>query len=184
MNQEALAAAIGVKQAAVSAWELGGNMRKANIKTFEQKLKIRPIWLEYGEGEMFADGYKPNVVNEPAAKYSNVYSNEHVAERLGAVLNDYMLKHNMRRRHVCEQWDLNETHVSNVINGHKEISMGIIQAALQKGNVNINYLLGGKGPMYEQDYGSASVEKLVNMLAEKDKRISELEYMAGIKKRA
>ena len=74
------------------------------------------------------------------------YSSKLVAERLDEVLTDYMAKHGIeRRRHLCEAWGINESHMSNVINGYMEISVTIIaQAVLKHGNVNLNYLMGGR----------------------------------------
>ena len=77
------------------------------------------------------------------------FNSKLVAKRLDHVLNDYMLRNKIeRRRHLCTAWKLNEYHVSNVINGYKVITLGMIQALLEHGHVSIDWLLGGIGEMY------------------------------------
>ena len=87
-------------------------------------------------------------------------SAELIAKRLEHVITDTMLKRGERRSTICEHWQLNDAHVGNVINGHKEITLTIVKALLKNG-VNANYILAGLGPMYEADYEIPTAARLL-----------------------
>lgn len=183
-NEQAdLAAVLKVKQASVSNWENGKTIGNKNLDKFEEKLKVRKEWLLFGTGNMLMAGA---IVSEPSVGYSgDAWSENAICERFGKVMNDYKLRFGMKQKQVCDEWSLNETHVSGVINGQKPITTTIIQAALRYGNVNVNYIMGGVGGFYNSIEMSENhqIKQLLEMMREQGKKIEELQ-MSGIKKRA
>lgn len=174
-NQKQLADVLGVKQASVSLWESGGNLRMNNLNLFEEKLGVSKAFLLCASDEMFLPGR--GVVNEPRVKYArDIWSEEERNQRFIKAVKTYMEKNDLKLGDLSEKWKLNYTHIGNVLNGFKSVSIGILVNAMRYGNININHVLGGVGGFYisEADMSADNRELLELLREEKNIRDKSL----------
>ena len=183
LDQHGLGAAIGVKQGSVSVWESGGNVSAKSVEAFKVKFKIDPAWLQYGSGEMFLPGEKAPVVNEEVFDYSLPYSPASISKRFDKAITDYLHKHGLKQRELCDKWQLQESHLSGVRNGYKPITTTMITAALQYGKFNLNFLIGGIGAMYVGEEGKANTD-LMGIIKSQQETIDRLSQSGQQKKSA
>lgn len=186
VDQRGLADKLGLKQPSVNAWEKGGNLRQSSLDLFKEKLGVNPQWLLFGTGEMFLPGY--GEVNEPKVAYLKIdkWNESSVTERLSKVVGDYMVRFGMKQKQVSEEWQIGESHLSEVLNGYKPISTNMLTSALRYGNVNLNYVLGGIGGFYNglESSNSTDVKELIELVKEQGKMIEQLQNTPRKKERA
>lgn len=174
-DQVDLANALKVEQVSVSNWERGKTIGNSSLEKFETKLCVRKEWLLFGSGDMFIPG---TVVKEPAVAYGkpNVWSEDAIRERFSKVLKDYGNRKQMQQKQICDEWDLNDSHVSSFIHGRKSISTSMLIAAIRYGNVNLNYIMGGVGGFYNslERSGSSEMKELIDLVRKQGERIEQL----------
>lgn len=151
ISQAAIAYKLGITDAAVTFREKGTTKitaRDADIlyKTYG----INPDWLLHGKGEMMQP---QNMVGEPLPEYiiPQGCDKKKVRQRFIQVVEEYMRAHNIDTvRELCERWDLNETQVSNVFSDKtkRDVSINMLMSALYYGNINLNYVVCGRGEMF------------------------------------
>jgi DNA-binding XRE family transcriptional regulator len=152
ISQEEMAQQMGVSDAAITQREKGGTKITADdAGVLLKKYGINPMWLLYGAGEMIHE--KIVKVNEPNAEYSMLHGcdKNQVRTRFKEVVQDYMAVHRIDTvRELCKKWDLNETQMSNTLNNKiaRDVSVAMLMGALYYGNVNINYVICGKGEKF------------------------------------
>ena len=133
---------------------------------------------------MFVPGKVATVkVEEPVTNYGSVYSNENISKRFNKAIEDYLVKHQMRQRDLCDKWQLTESHISGVRKGYKPITTGMIIAAIEHGRFNLNYIIGGTGPMYIMEE-IKTVTDYLNIIKSQQQTIERLSQPEQQKKRA
>lgn len=152
ITQAEMAEAMGITDAAITQREKGTTKITADdAGVLLKKFGINPMWLLYGEGEMLHE--KAGKAKEPDAEYGmlNGCDKAMVRIRFKEVVQDYMAVHRIDTvRELCDRWDINETQMSNVLNNKiaRDVSVTMLMGALYYGNVNINYVICGKGEKF------------------------------------
>lgn len=105
-------------------------------------------WLLRGTGA------KPvAILREVEHTYSSgtYYTEKMASNRFSDILVRFKLDKGIdTNRQASELLHINETHLSNVINGRKSITLAMLTNALRYGQFNINYVLAGVGGYYTE----------------------------------
>jgi len=153
ISQAELAGSMGITDAAVTMREKGTTRITADdAEVLYKAYGVNPMWLLYGTGEM-RDDKDSAQVSEPAPEYHIPpgCDKKMLRVRYKEVVLDYMAAHGIDTvRELCERWDVNETQMSNVLSDKqaREVSMKMLMGALFYGNVNLNYVVCGKGEKF------------------------------------
>jgi hypothetical protein len=81
------------------------------------------------------------------SKQTDTFAPEAITQRFARAIRFYMAEHDLTQKELAAYWDMQETHLSTMMNGKKEISRAYLLKALKNG-ISINYVLGGVGEMY------------------------------------
>jgi transcriptional regulator with XRE-family HTH domain len=152
ISQAELGERMGMTDAAITMREKGTTRITADDAHFlKEAYGVNPMWLLYGTGEMREAA--PDVVSEPAPEYHIPpgCDKNQLRLRFREVVQEYMAAHGIDTvRELCENWDLNETQMSNALNEkpHRDVSLKMLMNALFYGSVNLNYVVCGKGEKF------------------------------------
>jgi transcriptional regulator with XRE-family HTH domain len=152
ISQAELGERMGMTDAAITMREKGTTRITADDAQFlKEAYGINPMWLLYGTGEMREAAL--DVVSEPAPEYHVPPGCDKalLRVRFREVVRDYMAAHGIDSvRELCENWDINETQMSNALNEkqHRDVSLKMLMNALYYGSVNLNYVVCGKGEKF------------------------------------
>jgi len=183
LTQRAIADALELKAPSVSLKESGAvPVTVDDANKLKAAFGLSVGWLLAGEGEMLTNDAP--ILNEPSVSYqlkSHVWDSQNINERFRMVVDDSMMKLKLLQGELAERWKINKQLLSNVVHG-KDVSLAMLVSALRYGNVNINFILGGIGPMYNSDTSTSTPKDpmLLQILDE----LHEMRKLMPEKKRA
>lgn len=72
----------------------------------------------------------------------------------------------------AKRLNIKQTHLSAFENGYSKVNLPFMQILIDELNVNINWLISGKGPMFnETNLGNISLKEIISKLQEYEKMI-------------
>lgn len=175
LSQKTIGNELGISKSAMSRKESGEiEISLEDARVLRKKYGLQEDWLLFGKGATFVRGFE---INEPDAEYLNAdsWSESAITTRFLVLLDHYKDSRGLNQKELCEQWEIDETTVSNLRAGQRHLPMSMLVAAVRYGNANSNFIVANRGTMYAE----AVTESLAT-----DKPTHRAPKGYGVKKRA
>lgn len=158
-----------ISQGAVSAIEKRDTpIKNKHLNYLHQQHGINPAYIQSGIGEIKTE---EQLAKEPEVIYETFdWSEIGVRARFQEQIKEILNSTGIEKQELAKRWDINNTHLSKVMNDLQDVTLSMLIKASRHGKLNLNYTVAKEGGLFIGDESN------------KDKRIKELEMLVELLK--